>query len=83
MDCTDKVIEIKNVRVAFEDFAPTSVTDSIVVSRDSVRILKKTIAALNKLGHGTWKSVEWSRGQSLAPKRARRSLWLTRRYSRP
>jgi hypothetical protein len=40
MDCTDKVIEIKNVRVAFEDFAPTSVTDSIVVSRDSVRILK-------------------------------------------
>lgn len=59
MDCADKVIiEIKNVRVAFEDFAHTLVTNSIVASQDSVRILK-TIAALNKLGHWTWKSVGW------------------------
>ena len=50
MDCTDKVIEIKNVRVAFEDFAPTSVTDSIVVSRDSVRILKKNNSCVEQIG---------------------------------
>ena len=82
-------LEIKNDRVANEESTPTSATYSTVVSRDSVRI-PLTIAASNELEvtsadvQGVFltapkkKSVIWSRGQSLAPKRARRSSWVRR-----